>query len=117
MALSTLTVNKLRPPTHGRLEKFDVQVPGFGVRVTERGVKSWFLIYRSPTKRKRVRITIGRVGEIDLETARDQARQIRAQIRAGREPTHSTVTTQGRGDLFQDVVELYAKRFMWGMRR
>jgi integrase len=112
MALSTLTINKLRPPKQGRLEKFDVQVPGFGVRVTERGVKSWIFVYRSPTKRKRVRVTIGRVGEIDLETAREQARQLRAQIRAGVEPSEAS----GDRTLFRDAVDLFEKRCLVNMR-
>jgi len=116
MALSTLTVNKLRPPKQGRLEKFDVQVPGFGVRVTERGVKSWIFVYRSPTKRKRVRVTIGRVGEIDLETARDQARELRRHIRAGQEPTAKSHTTQGQGATFRDAVDLFEKRCLVNMR-
>jgi integrase len=116
MALSTFTVAKLKPPKVGRREVLDHQVPGFGVRITERGVKSWFFIYRSPTKRKRVRVTIGRVGEIDLETAREQARQLRAQIRTGQEPTPATVIIQGHGTLFRDVIELYAKRHLAGTR-
>jgi integrase len=112
MALSALTVSRLKPPQAGRLEKFDVQVPGFGVRVTERGVKSWIFVYRSPSKRKRVRITIGRVGEIDLESAREQARQLRAQIRVGREPSKTSVTHTS----FRDVVDLFEKRCLGDMR-
>jgi integrase len=115
MAFSTLTVSKLKAPTHGRREILDGQVPGFGVRVTERGVKSWFFVYRSPTKHgKRRRITIGRIGEIDLETARERARQLRAQLRAGQEPI--VRTPAATGTLFRDVVEVFTKRALANMR-
>ncbi len=38
--LSTLTVSRLKPPKSGRREVYDRQVPGFGIRITDRGVKS-----------------------------------------------------------------------------
>ena|ERR1700730_16845442 len=50
-------------------------VPGFGIRITDKGVRSFIYVYTSAMKKRRVRVTLGRVGEIDLETARNQARE------------------------------------------
>jgi integrase len=113
MTLSTLTISKLKPPKSGRREVYDRQVPGFGIRITDRGVKSFIFLYTSPTKHKRARITIGRVGEINLETAREQARELRRLVRAKKDPGEVRVSTHHG---FPEVVEVYARRILDGQR-
>lgn len=41
-------LERMRPPTKGRLELGDEVVPGLVVRVTPRGVKSFSVIYKVP---------------------------------------------------------------------
>ena len=45
--LTKLTVEKLKPPKAGkRLEIWDTVVPGFGLRITDNDVRSFFVMYR-----------------------------------------------------------------------
>ncbi len=50
-ALTALTVQKMKPPASkaARAERYDAAVPGFGVRVTAEGTRSWIFVYTSPT--------------------------------------------------------------------
>src|SRR6266567_3643002 len=64
MALTDLAIRKLKPPATGRLERYDRLIPGFGVRITDKGAKSYVFVY--PHGGRRRRYTIGRVGEISL---------------------------------------------------
>ena len=59
----------------------DTQVPGFGVRITPTGAKSYVLEYRAAGRSRRA--TFGRVGEMTLTAARERARREMAAIRAG----------------------------------
>jgi integrase len=76
---------KAAPPGKRRLV-WDALVPGLGVRVTDRGVRTFVLVKRfhpdgNPTPRK-----LGVVGEISLAVARDMARHWLEQIRKGIDP-------------------------------
>jgi integrase len=81
----------------GRLEIGDSYCPGLLLRVTERGVKSFSVIYRvagegglsasgRPRGGKQHRITLGQWPIIDLVTAREKAREIRIAAGSGRDP-------------------------------
>lgn len=82
---------------HGaRLWTPDPEQPGFGVRVTSKGTKTYVLRTRLPRadtdgdgrkkKRHAQRLEIGRVGEIDLADARQRARDWLKLIKAGKDP-------------------------------
>src|SRR6266702_1821910 len=94
MSLTELGINKLKAPRAGkRREKYDRQIPGFGIRVTDRGVRSYILVYTHGGRRRRY--TIGRVSEIGLEDARELARQLRGQVRReGRDPAAEQKTAR-----------------------
>jgi integrase len=135
-ALTALTVQKLKPPTSktARVERYDAAVPGFGVRITAEGSRSWIFVYTSPTKQKRRRYTIGNVefktpdGEIalDLDQARTKANDLRRLVREGHDPAIERETTKAaviaeaqaaEGRTFRAVVELYDKRDLTKKRR
>jgi integrase len=135
-ALTALTVQKIKPPASkaSRTERYDAAVPGFGVRVTAEGSRSWIFVYTSPTQRKRRRYTIGIVdfkapdGEttLDLEQARAKANDLRRMVRGGHDPaavretTKAAVITEAQaaeGRTFRAVVDLYDKRDLTKNRR
>jgi hypothetical protein len=60
-------------------------VSGFGVRCTHAGAKSFVLNYRTKDGTER-RYTIGRWPEWTLVAARDEAKELQAQIAKGRDP-------------------------------
>ncbi len=64
------TVRSLRPRT-GRVDYFDSTTPGFGLRITSAGIKTWFFMYRVNGKRLR-RWTIGRCPALSLADAREK---------------------------------------------
>lgn len=67
--LTAQTVQSLKPQTQ-RVDYFDSMMPGFGLRVTPAGVRTWFFMYRVNGKRQR-RWTIGRFPTLSLADARE----------------------------------------------
>jgi integrase len=135
-ALTALTVQNIKPPASkaGRVERYDARVPGFGVRITAEGSRSWIFVYTSPTQQKRRRYTIGIVdfkapdGEttLDLEQARSRANDLRRMVRDGHDPAESRETTkaaviteaqEAEGRTFRAVVDVYNKRDLAKKRR
>ncbi|MGA7676237.1 MAG: site-specific integrase [Rhizomicrobium sp.] len=72
MHLTDLTLKRLRVPEKGRVTYSDDSVPGFGVRVSAGGAKSFVLLLG----RSRKRVTIGRYPTITLSDARSHAREL-----------------------------------------
>jgi hypothetical protein len=66
----------------------DSLVPGFGIRVTERGHKSFVLITRYPGDKHPARRVIAEYGKVSLEHARITAREWHELIRRGIDPKH-----------------------------
>jgi integrase len=135
-ALTALTVQKIKPPASktARAERYDARVPGFGVRVTAEGSRSWIFVYTSPTQKKRRRYTIGVVdfkepdGEttLDLEQARTKANDLRRMVREGRDPVELRASAevavvaearQTESRTFRAVVDLYNERDLIKKRR
>ena len=61
-------VRKVKPPKTGRAEHFDAILPGFALRVTANGAKSYCCFYRIGGRLRRY--TIGNALKISLEDAR-----------------------------------------------
>jgi integrase len=89
-------VERLRPPPTGRIELGDEICPGLLLRVTDRGVRSFSVIYKvvgeggvSKTGRllkgKQHRITLGQWPALKLTDAREQARDILSAALEGRD--------------------------------
>ena len=90
MARRTLNyriIRALKPAKAGqRHETWDSLVPGFGVRVTDKGAKSFVLVTRYPGSDNPARRTLGGCGEITLEQARIKAREWLALVAKGIDP-------------------------------
>jgi integrase len=83
-SLTKRTVENIAP---GRRDVFvwDAELPGFGVRVTPRGARSYVLQYRNLSGRSR-RLTIGRHGVFTVDEARRLARGLLGQVAMGLDP-------------------------------
>jgi len=70
--LTDIAVRNLKPPLKGQATYLDADanLPGFGVRVTAKGVKSFVLVHGA----QRTRETLGRYPTITLQQARQAAR-------------------------------------------
>lgn len=79
--LTRANVESIEAPASGALFVRDTEVPGFGVRVTATGSKSW--IVERKVGGKTVRQTLGRVGVMPLPDARVAAMSALAKLAAG----------------------------------
>jgi hypothetical protein len=82
--LTAAAVERFRPPATGQVEYFDAHLPAFGLRVSYSGTKAWFVTTRGD--RKLTRIRLERHPTMSLSEARDKARQVVEQAKAGADP-------------------------------
>jgi integrase len=88
MAKKRLTDRTLKAlkPTGSRYDVMDADVPGFGVRVSETGQRTFILIARYPGSSNPTRRALGEYPAISLEKAREKARDWRDVLRKGLDP-------------------------------
>ncbi len=82
--ISQRTIANLRPPARGNRILYDLEIAGFGVRVTSAGAISFILNYRIHGRERRY--TIGRHPELTATAARERAMQLRVGIMDGYDP-------------------------------
>src|SRR5215467_5759851 len=71
VVLTDRLLKSLKPaPTGQRAVHWDATRPSFGIRITERGVVSFFVMRRMPGRPQPVRISLGRYPDISLAKAR-----------------------------------------------
>src|SRR5262249_26690253 len=80
--LTDRTVKSLKPARR-RYDVMDTDVSGFGVRVTERGQRTFILIARYPGSPNPTRRALGKYPSFSLEKARERARHWRDLVRQG----------------------------------
>src|SRR5690242_9338875 len=79
MSLSDRAVAALKPPDKGQKLYSDASIPGFGVRISQGGTKTFVLVVGDARRR----ITIGRYPIVSLTQAREKAKTILAQRQLG----------------------------------
>ena len=108
--LTAASVERLRPPAKGRIEYWDNLLPGFGLRVSETGAKTWVLMYR--VGRRQRRLTLGKYPALGLAKAREKARGALDQRDHGVDPaTHRRGLQGGSTDTFEGVADLFLDRY------
>src|SRR5262245_17976681 len=102
--LTDAAVQRLKVPSTGQTEIFDLGYPGLALRISNGGAKSFILFYRHGGRLNRR--TLGRWPQVSLADAREAWRKTREAVAKGAEP---------RGDkpderLFEQVVEEWLRR-------
>jgi hypothetical protein len=96
-------------------------VPNFGVRVFPSGAKSFVLGYRLPDSRKQRWLTVGKVGVISLQKAREEARRILVEIGHGIDPKAEakpkSITLKQYAPIFVDDMRTRGVRTLGEMER
>jgi integrase len=122
MATVTLTAQYLDQlkPQRQRYEVFDTLVPGFAIRVTAAGHKSFTLYYRHHGRLRRV--GLGRYPDVLLADARKAATQHRGRIFDGADPAEGKKTERAtNSDTVGALFDLYKahreKAKSWTERR
>ena len=107
--LTAATVDRIKPPPRGRVDYTDAAFPGFRLRVTERGTKSFALITR--LRGKQIRVTLGRHPVLTLAKAREAARDALQAIELGVDPREAKRRAKAPAtDMFAAVVQDFIKR-------
>jgi len=108
--LTVRFIDRIDPPASGRVEYWDSNAPGFGLRVSERGRMTWFAMYRHEGRLRR--LTLGTYPTLPLADARDLAREALRRAAKGGDPAGEKKAVK-LGDTFADIardyIKLYAK--------
>lgn len=109
MAVSHLTERKLLSLQTQRPQEdfWDDALPGFGVRITQSGRKSFVLMYRLHGLKRR--ITLGTYPALSLADARQRAKTLLGEVACGRDPA---AEKQGHREALSvgELVELFLER-------
>jgi integrase len=110
ISLTQRAVETLKAPARGRVEYFDRTLPGFGLRISDAGRKSWFVMYR--VRGRKVRETIGTVATIpNVGDARQRARESIELAQQGVHPAEAReeaeATEAARSITFTTVADRY----------
>jgi integrase len=100
------TVRKMQCP-RGQQEKFfwDSGCRGFGIRALRTGRRSWIYQYRDEHGRTR-RIVLGDLSAVELEAAREAARQTAAKVTHGGNPSVERRQSRNAGSVLE-AIEAY----------
>jgi len=107
--LTDRLLKSLKPaPAGQRTVHWDAARPSFGVRITERGVVSFFVMRRMPGRPQPVRVSLGRYPDIGLAQARVLATAAIGDLVAGIHP--KARERQRRATTFAALAEAFLSR-------
>lgn len=110
--LTASNVHTIKPPETGQLDVYDKTLPGFMLRVSASGTRSFAVMYRpkaGPRKGKLTRLTLGRLtDQFGLGEARQKARDIMHAVEhTDADPAHDNHSAP---ETFKAVAESFLKR-------
>src|SRR5271168_4884237 len=97
-------VDLLAVPTNGQVFYRDDEIPGFAVRVTSSGQKSF--VFEGRVRGRVRRVTIGKYPWLTVPLARKEAIRIKSEIAQGRDPLGQR-TADRQVLTFGDLEEVY----------
>ena len=104
------SVGKLPASQSGQKDYYDEDLAGFGMRVSPRGTRTWFVFYRYNGVNRRLKI--GNYPLMGLATARDTARDALREAAKGADPAHvksEPKKTETVKELAAQYIEEHAK--------
>jgi integrase len=109
VVLTDRLLKSLKPASTGqRTVHWDAARPSFGVRITDRGVVSFFVMRRMPGRPQPVRVSLGRYPDLSLAQARALATAAIGDLVAGIHP--KTRERQRRATTFAALAEAFLSR-------
>ncbi|MCC5871537.1 MAG: tyrosine-type recombinase/integrase [Gammaproteobacteria bacterium] len=108
-------VERLNPPKSGRVEYHDTVVSGLSLRVTDKGRKSWSLLYRLPGDPRKRRLTLGVYPAVALtgkEGARERAKDALGKLAGGGDPAADKARQRKDPHLVESVIDDFEKRHL-----
>jgi len=104
------SLDAIKPSPEGRLEYWDEDTKGLGLRVSASGRKSWVLMYRVRGEKRLRRATLGTYPVLSLADARDMAQTDLRAAAKGEDPA-ATRKAEREADTFGDLAERYIERY------
>jgi integrase len=103
--LTDAIVRRLPTPKQGKAITVDTDVPGFGIRITANGARSYVLRYTTRAGRERT-YTIGDATVWRCTDARDKARELRREIEDGGDPL-GAIEAERAAPTMVDLIERF----------
>ncbi|MGB8806778.1 MAG: tyrosine-type recombinase/integrase [Candidatus Rickettsiella isopodorum] len=108
MKLTKIAVDKLPLPSLGNQKRYyDSVMTGFGVRITAKGAKAFFI--EKMIKGKQKRLTIGRYPGLTVEQARKEAQKLLGKIATGLDPIAENKASKQRSITLKEVFNDYVR--------
>jgi integrase len=104
------SINSWKPPSSGQVDYWDEDTPGFGLRLSAGGRRTWIVMYR--LGRRKVRLTLGTFPEMPLVDAKQEARNAISRVQKGKDPAaekRAERDAESFGQLAYAYLEKYAK--------
>jgi integrase len=106
--LTARKLDSLKPPATGQADHWDHGLPGFGIRISAGGRRTWVVMYR--LGRRKVRLTLGTYPAMPLGSARHDAKAALAKVQGGGDPA-SERWAERHADSFGQLAEAYLERY------
>jgi integrase len=110
MKMTARSVAALKRPLEGQKDIFDGSLPGFGMRLSYGGTRTWTLFYRHNGVKRRMKI--GNYPALPLAAARDRARAALHDVAVGKDPAAEKVAyreSETVADLAREYLDKHAK--------
>jgi hypothetical protein len=116
-SLTKLLIEKTSPHPSRDVFLWDTKVPGFGVRIYSSGRRMYVFQHRVNARQQR-RIKIGLHGPFTVGKAREEATDLYAAVRKGRDPAQERRTATSREpDTIERVVEQFIEKYLQQKKR
>jgi integrase len=100
-------IESLKAPAAGQIDYRDEGLPGFGIRLSPGGRKSWVVVYRSGGRLRR--LTIGVYPHLSLAEARVKAKDALHEAAGGADPA-AKKAAERVAETFADLAKEYGER-------
>ena len=108
------SVETIKPPPCCQKDYWDANLPGFGVRVSAAGRRSWVVMYRSGGIKRR--LTLGTYPATSLAAAREQAADALRAVAHGGDPAASKKSAR-EAETFAELSDEYLERYAKARKR
>ena len=104
---TTRFIDSIKPPQSGRDEYWEQATPGFGLRVSASGRKTWVQMYRHHGRLRR--LTLGTYPALELKDARDLAKASRRKVEKGLDPASMKLADRN-AETFDELADEYLEQ-------
>lgn len=108
--LTAKNVPTLPAPAEGFVEYFDMGLPGFGLRVSSKGRRTWLVRYRIRGRKGKGSMSLGTLGTVDLANARGLAKDALRAAEKGVDPAEPK-RQERHAETFRELAARYIAEY------